>query len=236
MVTLRPSLAYLMYAFLLKSRLIEIFFLIDRISVFFFFTVSRVKRRTARQAKEALPRRINFIKASFASNSIKVYLKNVSEKRYAKSRSNKQLWSKAYKYHTAECEPEKRGYKHIVVPCGLIAWSLFNDTYGFSVNDKRLEVNKTDIAWKSDKENKFGSDVYPENFQSGELIGGATLDESKPLSDQEDLLVWMRTAALPTFRKLYGRIEKDLEANATITVASRRLILAIMEQEPSRTL
>lgn len=31
-------------------------------------------------------------------------------------------------------------------------------------------------------------------------------------------MVWMRTAALPTFRKLYGRIETDLEANEKITV------------------
>lgn len=30
--------------------------------------------------------------------------------------------------------------------------------------------------------------------------------------------MWMRTAALPTFRKLYGRIEVDLEANEEITV------------------
>lgn len=30
------------------------------------------------------------------------------------------------------------------------------------------------------------------------------------LSEQEDLIVWMRTAALPTFRKLYGKIEVDL--------------------------
>lgn len=31
-------------------------------------------------------------------------------------------------------------------------------------------------------------------------------------------MVWMRTAALPTFRKLYGKIETDLEANEKITV------------------
>lgn len=38
------------------------------------------------------------------------------------------------------------------------------------------------------------------------------------LNQQEDLLVWMRTAALPNFRKLYGRIETDLEANEIIKV------------------
>lgn len=38
------------------------------------------------------------------------------------------------------------------------------------------------------------------------------------LNEQEDLIVWMRTAALPTFRKPYGRIEVDLEQHQIITV------------------
>lgn len=38
------------------------------------------------------------------------------------------------------------------------------------------------------------------------------------LSEQEDLIVWMRTAALPTFRKLYGKIEVDLEAGDELHV------------------
>jgi hypothetical protein len=38
------------------------------------------------------------------------------------------------------------------------------------------------------------------------------------LSEQEDLMVWMRTAALPRFRKLYGRIEVDLRAGDRIRV------------------
>lgn len=40
----------------------------------------------------------------------------------------------------------------------------------------------------------------------------------KQLSEQEDLIVWMRTAALPTFRKLYGKIETDLNPGETIQV------------------
>lgn len=95
---------------------------------------------------------------------------------------------------------------------------MFNDTYSFVINNKTIQVNKKGIAWKSDRQYKFGSDVYPKNFQSG-VIGGAKLNEKIPLSEQEDLIVWMRTAALPNFRKLYGKIEEDLDANQKITVA-----------------
>jgi len=117
-----------------------------------------------------------------------------------------------------DCVPEDYSNGLRIVPCGLIAWSLFNDTYKFEFEDVELNVNKKNIAWKSDREHKFGKDIYPSNYQNGTLIGGAKLDPSIPLSKQEDLIVWMRTAALPTFRKLYGRIEVDLQANDFITV------------------
>ncbi|KAK6921342.1 CDC50/LEM3 family [Dillenia turbinata] len=141
-----------------------------------------------------------------------------NHRRYVKSRSDEQLRSTAYESDTDDCVPEAVTKNGPIVPCGLIAWSLFNDTYRFSVNNSLLEVSKKDIAWKSDQEYKFGSDVYPKNFQIEGLIGGAKLNESIPLSEQVDLIVWMRTAALPTFRKLYGKIEVDLEANDEINV------------------
>lgn len=81
----------------------------------------------------------------------------------------------------SKCDPEATANNKPIVPCGLIAWSLFNDTYGFSVNAKALEVSKKNIAWQSDKKSKFGSDVYPKNFQSSGLIGGAKLNESIPV-------------------------------------------------------
>ncbi|WOK98788.1 hypothetical protein Cni_G07500 [Canna indica] len=142
-----------------------------------------------------------------------------NHRRYVKSRNDKQLRSKEYERETTNCAPEATTSDGSpIVPCGLIAWSLFNDTYSFAINEKVIEVNKKNIAWKSDKEHKFGSDVYPKNFQEGSLIGGAKLNASIPLSEHEDLIVWMRTAALPQFRKLYGRIETDLSANEQITV------------------
>ncbi|KAH1219394.1 ALA-interacting subunit 3 [Glycine max] len=138
------------------------------------------------------------------SNCVDMIL--VNSCRYVKSRNDKQLRNK-----TKDNQP--------IVPCGLIAWSLFNDTYKFSTNNKDLTVNKKNIAWGSDQRSRFGSDVYPKNFQRGDLIGGAKLNESIPWSQQEDLIVWMRTAALPTFRKLYGKIEVDLEVNDEIEIA-----------------
>ncbi|GAB4836124.1 ALA-interacting subunit 3 [Ancistrocladus abbreviatus] len=141
-----------------------------------------------------------------------------NHRRYVKSRSDKQLRSKDSEADTKSCDPEAVEGNAPIVPCGLIAWSLFNDTYQFSVNEMKLDVSKKDIAWKSDQEHKFGSDVYPKNFQNGGLIGGAKLNSSIPLSEQVDLIVWMRTAALPSFRKLYGKIEVDLETNQKISV------------------
>lgn len=141
-----------------------------------------------------------------------------NHRRYVKSRSDQQLMKAGSANDTDTCKPEATTGGLPIVPCGLIAWSLFNDTYNFSRGDTSLPVNKKDISWKSDREHKFGSHVYPKNFQKGTLIGGASLNESIPLSEQEDLIVWMRTAALPTFRKLYGRIEEDLQENDTITV------------------
>lgn len=104
--------------------------------------------------------------------------------RYVKSRSDEQLRSNRSERKTTNCEPEALvGQDQPIVPCGLIAWSLFNDTYKFTVNHKPLDVNKSNIAWDSDRKHKFGSDVYPKNFQSGRLIGGAKLNSSIPVSD-----------------------------------------------------
>ncbi|CAK9314656.1 unnamed protein product [Citrullus colocynthis] len=141
-----------------------------------------------------------------------------NHRRYVQSRSDKQLRDAGSAHDTSSCKPEDNVNGQPIVPCGLIAWSLFNDTYNFTLNKKQVDVNKVGISWKSDREHKFGKNVFPKNFQNGTLKGGKTLDADKPLSQQEDLIVWMRTAALPTFRKLYGKIEVDLEKNDVIDV------------------
>ncbi|CAN6198921.1 unnamed protein product [Urochloa humidicola] len=139
-----------------------------------------------------------------------------NHRRYVKSRNDKQLRSPEEVNNTQYCKPEANHHGNPVVPCGLVAWSLFNDTYSFARGNEALMVHKRGISWRSEREDIFGNRVFPRNFQNGALIGGGTLDPRIPLSRQEDLIVWMR--ALPTFRKLYGRIEVDLHADELITV------------------
>ncbi|XP_073058521.1 putative ALA-interacting subunit 2 isoform X1 [Primulina eburnea] len=162
-----------------------------------------------------------------------------NHRRYVKSRSDQQLLHGLKYKDLRSCAPEDIHHGLPIVPCGLIAWSVFNDSYTFFRGTDELKVNRKNIAWKSDREHKFGKEVYPFNFQNRSLIGGSNLDTNIPLtadcfnfisapcwiaqlqnqlSDQEDLIVWMRTAALPTFRKLYGKIEEDLDADDIILV------------------
>ncbi|KAM0937256.1 putative CDC50/LEM3 family protein [Dioscorea sansibarensis] len=141
-----------------------------------------------------------------------------NHRRYVKSRSDKQLLYGLKYRDTGLCKPQETSNGLPIVPCGLIAWSLFNDTYSFVRGTTAMNISRKNIAWKSDQDHKYGKHVYPFNFQNGSFIGGGKLDPNTPLSEQEDLIVWMRTAALPKFRKLYGRIKEDLNAGEVITV------------------
>jgi len=88
-------------------------------------------------------------------------------------------------------------------PCGLVAKSFFNDTFTLK-NDAGVEIdiNSDNIAWKSDVEYKF------KNLPLAEAEW-----KKKQWHDVEDphFIVWMRTAGLPNFRKLYGEISEDLK-------------------------
>jgi len=86
-------------------------------------------------------------------------------------------------------------------PCGLIAKSLFNDTFRIVYSDTKegiktstnvLTPKDTDIAWASDIKYKFKN----------------TPDMSKQWwnMEEEHFIVWMRTAGLPNFRKLWGHM------------------------------
>ncbi|CAI2373757.1 unnamed protein product [Moneuplotes crassus] len=78
-------------------------------------------------------------------------------------------------------------------PCGLIAKTLFTDTY--SISD--YSIDETNIAWDSDVDDTFGQPANASNIQWVSSI-------------DEHFIVWMRTAGMPNFRKLWGRIRTDI--------------------------
>ena len=108
--------------------------------------------------------------------------------------------------------------KDIAIPCGLIAKSFFNDNFSIALNNKKngnclikfddnkkIPIDETNIAWSADKKNKYKNSKNP----------------SKQWINMEDehFIVWMRPAALPNFRKLWGRIKEDLKpGNYTLYV------------------
>jgi len=140
-----------------------------------------------------------------------------NHRRYVKSRSDQQL---AGKSSTGDnCEPQlytEGADPKEINPCGLIAWSFFNDTYSFKVDGAPLVVSEKGIAWESDVESKFGS-YEPANFNVDPATRGGGAITGK-VQEDEHFVVWMRTAALPNFRKLWGKIDKDLPAGSVLTV------------------
>lgn len=168
-----------------------------------------------------------------------------NHRRYASSRSDKQLGGQKVSISDAKssCSPiwayapedsDVTDESLVYNPCGLIAWSMFNDTislykYNNTLKDSStlicsgprsigsdnpiegIQCTKVGIAWASDRDVKFkkptGSDLgnrmYPNTYfnESGHVI---------PNHADEDFMVWMRTAALPNFRKLYRIINTDL--------------------------
>jgi len=120
-------------------------------------------------------------------------------------------------------------------PCGAIANSLFNDTIALEFCTKgdpadcttgdwqKAKLSGKGIAWASDKEYKFRNPggkndaasiekAFKDNNAIKPMDWQKEVWELDPNDDEnngfqnEDLIVWMRTAALPNFRKLYRKV------------------------------
>jgi hypothetical protein len=134
-------------------------------------------------------------------------------------------------------------------PCGLVAWSMFNDSFAlyenftgtpnlicdgaafYRHNNQPMpgagNCTKDGITWASDGD-KFKMPTLNDNIWTADrtAYGAAPVDtpdpfvrngwyagepgHSLPVITDQDLQVWMRTAALPDFRKLYRVIHRPL--------------------------
>ncbi|KAI9788775.1 MAG: hypothetical protein M1816_006556 [Peltula sp. TS41687] len=163
-----------------------------------------------------------------------------NHRRYVKSLDQDQLKGKVISnssISSGSCNPLRlnaTGFAYY--PCGLIANSVFNDTFMSPqlINVRRgNEANRTytmtnkGIAWDSDK-NLYGATAYrwdqvapPPNWMR-RYPNGYTPDNPPPkLQEDEAFQVWMRTAGLPTFSKLALRNDNEKMPSGTYQVDIR---------------
>lgn len=164
----------------------------------------------------------NFRKEVYVYYGLSNFYQN--HRRYVKSRDDNQLLgnpklasSECYPFQTA-FDPQSQSFLPIA-PCGAIANSKFNDS--FTLKDRKTEkpirLSTTGIAWSSDKRIRFqnppanneselraafAGTIKPPNWSQPVYNLSMYLDNNG--FQNEELIVWMRTAALPTFRKLYA--------------------------------
>ncbi|KAG2492327.1 hypothetical protein HYH03_009278 [Edaphochlamys debaryana] len=154
-----------------------------------------------------------------------------NHRRYVKSRSDMQLAGETSGLATNLCDPQEylNGNNSLLInPCGLIAWSFFNDTYEVlrvpngSGPAANLSISDTGIAFSSDVKYRFAN-YTPENFNPtlDSNRGGANLTAASggaTPQENERFMNWMRVAALPRFRKLWGIIHTDLKAGDKLNI------------------
>lgn len=146
-----------------------------------------------------------------------------NHRRYVKSRDDNQLLGKEISSPSNDCNPFGMSGDKIYAPCGAIANSKFNDTLTLfdAGKDEQLKLIKTGIAWPSDTKIKFknppGKLDETEAFKNTikppywtQPVYKLSDDPNNNGYKNEDLIVWMRSAAFPTFRKLYGKIDHSM--------------------------
>lgn len=150
-----------------------------------------------------------------------------NDRHYVVSRNDSQLFGQINDYDDSDTifrclDPfYKDANDTTYFPCGAIANSMFSDVITLKYNESNVSMIRTGIAWESDKKHKFKN---PPNNGTVKDLMRQFQNFTKPKHwkknlweldidnmdnnglKNEDLIVWMRTAALPNFRKLYRKI------------------------------
>ncbi|KAI0698473.1 ligand-effect modulator 3 family [Cytidiella melzeri] len=143
-----------------------------------------------------------------------------NHRRYVKSVDPNQLkgdYVSPSSLNSGDCKPITTINNKAVYPCGLIANSVFNDSYSeltvTSSPGNTYQWSETGIAWPGEA-NKYTAsptqynidDIVPPPNWALRFPNGYTNSTPPPnLKEDEHFQNWMRTAGLPTFSKLWGR-------------------------------
>ncbi|XP_038155602.1 transmembrane protein 30C [Cyprinodon tularosa] len=150
-------------------------------------------------------------------------------RRYMDSRDDAQTLGREsqLKNPSTYCEPfikDKDGVP--IAPCGAVANSMFNDSFSFNYQTSSghimpVPLLRKGLTWYTDKNIKFRNPKTG-NQTLAQVFEGTRqplywqkpvydLDPSDPTNNgfiNEDLIVWMREAAFPNFKKLYGILNR----------------------------
>ncbi|KAK4166811.1 ligand-effect modulator 3 family [Cladorrhinum sp. PSN259] len=156
-----------------------------------------------------------------------------NHRRYVNSFNAKQLLGDAVDGNTingSTCDPlthglDKNGETKIIYPCGLVANSLFNDTYsdlvllnspGSSENETKYEMSRKGIAWSGTKDlygpTKYTLDqiIPPPNWEKRYKDGYTEANPPPNFKEDENFQNWMMLAAAPNFYKLAMKNDNDV--------------------------
>uniref|UniRef100_A0AC34GPH2 Cell cycle control protein 50A n=1 Tax=Panagrolaimus sp. ES5 TaxID=591445 RepID=A0AC34GPH2_9BILA len=144
---------------------------------------------------------------------------------YVRSRNDEQLQGKKLGM-VEDCQPFKclnDTKKHPFAPCGAVANSFFNDTFLLKYNYNGTEIP---VPWTTngliddDVKTKYQNPQYSLKGNLCEAFNNTIRPPAWPqdictLDDKEgglgfenfDFMVWMQTAALPKFRKIYRQLD-----------------------------
>lgn len=112
-----------------------------------------------------------------------------------------------------------------IYPCGLTAWSFFNDTFKLcqgsvsknnANNCTKIRTSTEGIAWWTDMKYKFKPNRQDERFER--INPDLNNRSANDLLEDPHFVVWMRLSAFPSFSKLYAIIGEDLIAGTNYTM------------------
>jgi len=144
-----------------------------------------------------------------------------NHRRYVKSLDSNQLKGKFVSpkdLNNGNCKPlATTSDGKAIYPCGLIANSVFNDTFSnLNGSSSTYIFNQQGIAWPGESKKYAISPDYPldqiappPNWALKYPDGYTNSTPPPNLRADEHFQNWMRTAGLPTFSKLWGRNDSE---------------------------